>query len=65
MERMKIKWQGEEPSKYFLNMEKRNYNRKTIGSLKAADAIQYNKIICKFNDDKRGAEPIRQKWENP
>ena len=37
--RSKTKWieQGEKPTKYFFNLEKRNYNRKTIKSLKRAD----------------------------
>ena len=37
--RSKTKWieQGEKPTKYFFNLEKRNYNRKVIRSLKKPD----------------------------
>ena len=37
--RSKTKWieQGEKPTKYFFNLEKRNYNRKVIRSLKKSD----------------------------
>ena len=37
--RSKTKWieQGEKPTKYFFNLEKRNYHRKTIKSLKRPD----------------------------
>jgi len=42
--RSKTKWieQGEKPNKYFFNLEKRNYNRKVIKSLKRPDG----KMIC-------------------
>ena len=37
--RCKVRWneQGEKPTKYFLNFEKRNYNRKIIAELKVED----------------------------
>ena len=39
MFRSKVKWveQGEKPTKYFLNLEKRNYEKKIITQLKISD----------------------------
>jgi len=31
---------GEKPTKYFLNLEKRNYNRKTINELRKQDGVE-------------------------
>ena len=39
MFRAKCRWveNGERPTKYFFNMEKRNYNKKTINELRLPD----------------------------
>ena len=39
MFRSKVKWveQGEKPTKYFFNLEKRNYEKKIITQLKISD----------------------------
>ena len=42
MLRFKARWieQGEKNTKYFLNLEKRNYNRKVITKLKLEDGTE-------------------------
>ena len=43
--RSKTKWteQGEKPTKYFFNLERRNYNHKTIKELKHPDGTPVTK----------------------
>ena len=43
--RSKAEWyeEGEKPTKYFLNLEKRNYNNKTISRLKLGDSFAEDK----------------------
>ena len=57
--RCKARWseQGEKPIKYFLNFEKRNYNRKIIAELKVEDdkilvneKEILNRIQCFYED---------------
>ena len=57
--RCKARWreQGEKPTKYFLNLEKRNYNRKIIAELKVEDdkilvdeKEILNRIQCFYED---------------
>ena len=47
--RSKCRWveKGEQPTKYFFNLEKRNYNRKTITELQTDDneIVQEDKIL--------------------
>ena len=42
--RAKCRWieNGERPTKYFFNLEKRNYNKKTIGELRLQDGSTTN-----------------------
>ena len=51
MFRSKVKWveQGEKPTKYFFNLEKRNYEKKIITQLKISDGevISYIKQVNK------------------
>ena len=44
MFRAKCRWKesGERPTKYFFNLEKRNYNKKTIGELRLQDGSTTN-----------------------
>ena len=44
MFRAKCRWveNGERPTKYFFNLEKRNYNRKTISELRLQDESNTN-----------------------
>ena len=56
MFRSKVKWveQGEKPTKYFFNLEKRNYEKKIIAQLKISDGViisdikQINKEIEEY-----------------
>ena len=42
MFRSKCRWieKGEKPTKYFFNLEKRNYNRKTINELRKQNGVE-------------------------
>ena len=42
MFRSKCRWmeKGEKPTKYFFNLEKRNYNRKTINEIRTEDDVE-------------------------
>ncbi|KAL9982125.1 hypothetical protein ACROYT_G010930, partial [Oculina patagonica] len=42
MFRSKCRWieKGEKPTKYFFNLEKRNYNRKTINEIRTEDNVE-------------------------
>ena len=48
MFRSKARWfeQGEKPTKYFFNLEKRNYNRKIVKELKDED----DQILTNFKE---------------
>jgi len=59
MFRSKCRWieNGEKPTKYFYNLEKRNYNRKTISELRKQDGVEIReekeilKVIQEFYED--------------
>ena len=48
MFRAKCRWveNGERPTKYFFNLEKRNYNKKTISELR----LQDESMTCNENE---------------
>ena len=64
MFRSKCRWveKGEKPTKYFFNLEKRNYNRKTINELRKQDGIEIQeqkeilKVIQEFYEDLYSSE---------
>ena len=59
MFRSKCRWieKGEKPTKYFFNLEKRNYNRKTINELRKQNGVEIReemeilKVIQEFYED--------------
>ena len=59
MFRSKCRWieKGERPTKYFFNLEKRNYSRKTINELRKQDGVvireekEILKVIQEFYED--------------
>ena len=55
----KIRWieNGEKPTKYFFNMERRNYNKKTITELTVAEELT-------ISNDEDILEEIRRFYEN-
>ena len=64
MFRSKCRWieKGEKPTKYFFNLEKRNYNRKTINELRKQDGVEIReekeilKTIQEFYEDLYSSE---------
>lgn len=64
MFRSKCRWieNGEKPTKYYFNLEKRNYNRKTINKLRKQDGVEIReekeilKVIQEFYEDLYSSE---------
>ena len=64
MFRSKCRWieKGEKPTKYFFNLEKKNYNRKTINELRKQNGVEIReekeilKVIQEFYEDLYSSE---------
>ena len=74
MSRSKCRWieKGEKPTKYFFNLEKRNYNRETINELRKQDgAVEIGeekeilKVIQEFYEDLYSSEisPTQEQFD--
>ncbi|KAL9954871.1 hypothetical protein ACROYT_G042456 [Oculina patagonica] len=71
MFRSKCRWieKGEKPTKYFFNLEKRNYNRKTINEIRTEDDVEIReekeilKAIQAFYEDLYSSKTISSQEE--